>query len=132
MKLRITFIAMMFCFIACNSTTSEKLSAREYFSRYKTLAEALRFYPGLIISGTGNQTKVILRKNVSMQNQEPLFIVDGFPVGNNYARTNQLVNMADVTNIRLLSHASELNIYGPQASAGVIEIKTIKTNPLMD
>jgi len=132
MKLRITFIAMTFCFMACNSNTTERLSEREYFSRFKSLAEALRFYPGLMISGAGSQTKVVLRKNVSMQNQEPLYVVDGFPVGNNYARANHMINMAEVTNIRLLSHASELNTYGPMASAGVIEIKTIKTVSTMD
>ena len=127
MNLRITFIAMTFCLIACNSNTTERLSAREYFSRFHSLAEALRFYPGLMISGSGNQVKVVLRKNMSLQNQEPLYVVDGFPVGNDYARTNQILNMADVINIRLLSHSSELNTYGPGASAGVIEIRTIKT-----
>ena len=127
MKLHYFCIVCLFAMAACTTGPKDRLSSTEYFSRFNNLSEALRFYPGLLISGTGNQTKVMLRKNVSVQNQEPLYVINGFPVGTNYSSANQILNMADVTDIRLLSHPSELNTYGTMASAGVIEIRTRNT-----
>lgn len=124
MKSKFAALLFVFAILSCQTSGGERLSSTEYFSRFNNLAEALRFYPGLLVSGSGNQTKVMLRKNTSVQNQEPLFVVNGFPVGNNYSRTNEMVNMADVTAIRLLSRPSELTTYGSMASAGVIEIRT--------
>lgn len=112
---------------ACSTTNHQRLTSREYFSQFRNLAEALRYYPSLLIKGTGNQTKVIVRKNSSVQNPEPLYVVDGYPVGNSYASANQIVNMSDVVNIKLLTHSYELNTYGTNAAAGVIEIRTIRS-----
>ena len=124
MKFNYFCIAGFLTMVACTTGPKDRLSSTEYFSRFNNLSEALRVYPALMISGTGNQTKVMLRKNISIQNQEPLYVFDGFPIGNNYHSANQILNMADVTAIRLLSQPSELNTYGTMASAGVIEIRT--------
>ncbi|MCB0666708.1 MAG: TonB-dependent receptor plug domain-containing protein [Saprospiraceae bacterium] len=132
MNLRITLLALTLSFAACSTSNHQRLSSREYFSQFSDLAQALRFYPALLISGTGNQTRVILRKNASMQNQEPLYVVDGMPIGNNYARANHLVNMAEVVDIRLLSHTHELTSYGVNGASGVIEIKTMKKEMASD
>ncbi len=124
MKLQIAALILVLVTFACQSNSGSRLTSSEYFSSFSNLAEALRIYPGLMITGSGSQTKVILRKNTGVQNQEPLYVLNGFPLGNNYNQTNQAINMADVTNIRLLSQPSELNTYGSMASSGVIEIKT--------
>lgn len=124
MNLRITLFSMILFLAACSTSNHQRLSSREYFSQFSDLAQALRVYPSLLISGTGNQTRVMLRSNASQQNQEPLFVVDGMPVGNSYARANHLINMADVVDIRLLSRSYELATYGTNGSSGVIEIKT--------
>ncbi len=124
MKSQIAALILVLVTFACQSHSGGRLTSSEYFSRFSSLAEALRIYPGLMITGSGSQTKVILRKNTGLQNQEPLYVLNGFPVGTNYNQTNQAINMADVTNIRLLSQPSELTTYGSMASAGVIEIKT--------
>lgn len=124
MKSQIVALMLVLATFACQSHSGDRLTSSEYFSRFSSLAEALRIYPGLMITGSGSQTKIILRKNTGVQNQEPLYVLNGFPLGTNYNQTNQAINMADVTNIRLLSQPSELTTYGSMASAGVIEIKT--------
>lgn len=126
MNLRTTFLFAAIYLASCAAPTQQRLSSREYFSRYQNLADALRYYPQLLISGSGNQTKVVVRKNMSVQNQEPLYVIDGFPMGNSYARANQLLNMADVVNIRLLTQSYELATYGANGASGVIDIRTIK------
>ena len=98
----VAFILAMMA-IACTSTNPDRLTSSEHFSRYSSLAEALRYYPGLMISGTGAMTQVKLRKNVSSVHKEPLFVVNGMPLGNKYQQANQLINMADVTSIKVIS-----------------------------
>jgi len=59
-------------------------------------------------------------------NLEPLYVVDGFPVGNSYRRANQAINMANVKSIRVIRNLSQLNTYGEMGSNGVIEITSLQ------
>ena len=56
--------------------------------------------------------------------EEPLFVLDGFPLGNSYQRANNAIDMAHVKSIRVVRNLSQMGTYGSMASAGVIEILT--------
>ena len=124
MNLRTATLLLILSVCACTATNNNRLSSTEFFSQYSSLAEALRYYPSLLISGTGSSTKVVLRKNASIKNVQPLFVVNGMPLGNQYQQANQLVNMADVTSIKIIDSQAESVTYGTLAAAGIIEIKT--------
>jgi TonB-linked SusC/RagA family outer membrane protein len=58
---------------------------------------------------------------------EPLYVVDGFPVTNDYDQRNNplnTINPADIDNIQVLKDASATAIYGSRGSNGVILITT--------
>lgn len=114
-------------FVCCQTSNRIDRSANahnSYLSKYTNLAEALRGSSGLIISGTGDQTRIIMQKTGSMTNREPLYVVDGFPLGNSYRQANRMINMANVSSVRILKNAYELTQYGEQGANGVIEIRT--------
>ncbi|WP_218155022.1 SusC/RagA family TonB-linked outer membrane protein [Pedobacter insulae] len=58
---------------------------------------------------------------------EPLYVVDGFPVTNDYNQRNNplaTINPADIENIQVLKDASATAIYGSRGSNGVVIITT--------
>lgn len=58
---------------------------------------------------------------------EPLYVVDGFPVTNDYDQRNNplsTINPADIDNIQVLKDASATAIYGSRGANGVILITT--------
>ena len=58
---------------------------------------------------------------------EPLYVVDGFPVTNDFDQRNNplnTINPADIDNIQVLKDASATAIYGSRGSNGVILITT--------
>jgi hypothetical protein len=124
MNLKTAILLLTVATYACTATKNDRLTSTEFFSQYSSLAEALRYYPSLLISGTGPNTKVVLRKNASINNQQPLFVINGMPLGNQYHQANQIINMADVTDIKIIDSQAESVSYGALASAGIIEIKT--------
>ena len=99
------------------------------FQRYRNLADALRIYGGITVSGTGLNQKVTLSRNGAAQ-VEPLFIVNGFSLGNNYQAVNRSINMAEVQQIKVLRNLNELAQYGAQSHGGVILITTAKSKIL--
>lgn len=81
---------------------------------------------GLIVSQDGepgSQVMVRVRGFGSVNNNNPLYIVDGIPVDE---WTMQDVNPNDVENIQVLKDASTASIYGARAANGVIIITTKK------
>ena len=66
-----------------------------------------------------------IRGNGTLQSdQEPLIVVDGFPISTGFAS----VNPNDVANISILKDAAAASIWGARASNGVIVITTKKGN----
>ncbi len=58
---------------------------------------------------------------------EPLYVVDGFPVTNDFDQRNNplnTINPADIDNIQVLKDASATAIYGSRGSNGVVLITT--------
>lgn len=77
----------------------------------------------------GSPVAVRVRGIGTVGNTQPLFVIDGIPVGNNAGgRTNPLatINPADIENISVLKDASSAAIYGMRAANGVVLITTKK------
>ena len=75
----------------------------------------------------GSPVAVRVRGVGTVGNTQPLFVIDGIPVGNNdAANTNPLstVNPADIESISVLKDASSAALYGMRAANGVVLITT--------
>ena len=90
-------------------------------------------------SGPGGQTRVVLRGNRPLGNNNALFVIDGVPVDNTaygsvgndfggYSGTDGAVNINpdDIDNISVLKGAAAAALYGSRAANGVIMITTKK------
>lgn len=80
--------------------------------------------------GPGEGAMIRIRQGSSLSaNNDPLFVIDGIPVGaDNTGGRNPLasINQNDIENITVLKDASATAIYGSRASNGVIIITTKK------
>jgi len=77
----------------------------------------------------GSPTAIRIRGVGTVGNSQPLFVIDGIPVGKNVdSRTNPLstINPADIESISVLKDASAAAVYGVQAANGVVLITTKK------
>ncbi|MEX0646206.1 MAG: TonB-dependent receptor [Balneolaceae bacterium] len=82
--------------------------------------------PGVTVqtSGSpGSRNTVRIRGISSFQNNDPLYIIDGTPVQDDYANW---LNPSDIESIQVLKDASAASIYGSRANNGVIIIETKK------
>jgi TonB-dependent SusC/RagA subfamily outer membrane receptor len=71
--------------------------------------------------------RIVLRGVSSLSgNNQPLFIVDGFPFEGNI---NEIVSVSQIHNITVLKSAAATAMYGSRGSNGVILITTKKYNP---
>lgn len=80
---------------------------------------------GVQISGAGGpgaSPRVIIRGVTTVNGSDPLYVVDGMPVGNNI----NFLNQNDIESMQVLKDASASAIYGTRASNGVILITTKK------
>ena len=81
---------------------------------------------GVTVNSSGNpgsRSTVRIRGVSSFQNNDPLYVVDGTPVNDDYVNW---LNSADIASIQVLKDASAASIYGSRASNGVIIIETLK------
>lgn len=72
--------------------------------------------------GPGTQPKVLIRGVTTVNGTDPLYVVDGMPVGKNI----NFLNSNDIQSMEVLKDASAAAIYGTRASNGVILITTKK------
>lgn len=70
----------------------------------------------------GNTSSVRIRGIGTLNNNDPLYIVDGVPMTNNV----DIVNNNDIESIEILKDAASASIYGSRAGNGVILITTKK------
>ncbi len=127
MKTVFALLSSVAILLACqtNSKLSEAPSQLNPFQRYSNLGDALRGFGGVYVSGTGvNRTVTLSRTGAA--SQEPLYVVDGFPVGTDYRRANNAVNMAEVKTIRVVRNVGEMAQYGASGQGGIILITTEK------
>ena len=72
--------------------------------------------------GPGATPKVLIRGVTTVNGTNPLYVVDGMPVGDNI----NFLNINDIASMEVLKDASAAAIYGTRASNGVILITTKK------
>lgn len=80
---------------------------------------------GVQISSAGSpgaSPRVIIRGVTTVNGSNPLYVVDGMPVGDNI----NFLNQNDIESMQVLKDASASAIYGTRASNGVILITTKK------
>lgn len=73
-------------------------------------------------SPSGSNTRVLIRGIGTLNNTDPLYVIDGVPTK---AGMHEL-NSADIESMQVLKDASSASIYGSRASNGVIIITTKK------
>lgn len=94
-----------------------------------TLVDYLRKVPGLRITGRGSSATVMVRGAGSIGgNNEPLFVLDGSPLGNSFSQVASSIDVNDIAKVKVLKDTASTSSYGVQGSAGVIEITTKKSN----
>ena len=72
--------------------------------------------------GPGSSPRVIIRGISTVNGSDPLYVVDGMPVGTNI----NFLNQNDIESMQVLKDASASAIYGTRASNGVVLITTKK------
>lgn len=79
--------------------------------------------PGMLVTGNGapsSPTTIRIRGIGTLNNNDPLYIIDGVPTKAGMHELNQ----ADIESIQVLKDASSASIYGSRAANGVIIITT--------
>ena len=122
--------------ISCATQKSESLDAPEQTVQDRrlatqgniSLADVLRKNTSLTVTGTGNNISVIVRGTSTLgghgQHTQPLYVIDGVSVGNNYATVNRRINPADIARVEVLRSLSQVSTYGELGNHGVIKITT--------
>ena len=82
--------------------------------------------PGVVAKQTsgqpGQELQVEIRGNSSLgANSDPLYVVDGFPVGTNVGNA---LNSNDIESITILKDAASTSVYGSRGANGVVLITT--------
>ncbi|MEM6772309.1 MAG: TonB-dependent receptor plug domain-containing protein, partial [Bacteroidota bacterium] len=79
---------------------------------------------GVLVQGEGPDATITVR-GISSVNMEtaPLFVLDGVPLGNNYADIYHSVDVQQVKNVRVLKNSVDTSLYGMRGATGVIEIE---------
>ncbi len=85
-------------------------------------------------TGVGSSTRVVLRgeSSLSINGNQPLFVVDGIPISNNISNTTGAdygngaaeINPADIESVNVLKGPAAAALYGSRAANGVIVITT--------
>ncbi|WP_146186664.1 SusC/RagA family TonB-linked outer membrane protein [Pedobacter sp. HMWF019] len=82
--------------------------------------------PGVVVKQTtgqpGQELQVEIRGNSSLgANSDPLYVVDGFPVGTSVGTA---LNANDIESISILKDAASTSVYGSRGANGVVLITT--------
>ena len=123
-----TLVAVMSLVFACGAsqgTAANKAEKRPMYANLNNLSDALRMQSGLRVEGSGNGTKVYIRGTSTITlSTQPLYVINGNPIGQSYAMAANAVNVNDIVSIRVLKSSSQTTIYGEEGTNGVILIKT--------
>ena len=121
-------LAMVTACTTSQSGTSSRNSDPSYANFY-SLADVLRAEPGLQVLGTGDNVKILIRGISTIKlDTQPLYVINGMPIGTNYVMANNAINVREIISIRVLRGASQTTLYGGAGVNGVIEIKTKVAN----
>lgn len=124
-------LSFLFIVVSCgtskSTTSSDKVPANESVQEKNSvtisLINRIRQLRGVIVSNgvpVFNKTSNSVNPGIS---EEPLYILNGYPVGNSFWDINQLVDNVNVKKIETLT-GSDASIYGSRGANGVILITT--------
>jgi len=117
----ITVILAIGCTIPEKAVNTEENTAKAE-PVYRELIDMLSKEPGLEIKKAGSTYDITIRGKKSMTaSHQPLFVIDGQIIGNNYADAANAILITDVNYITVLKGA-EATSYGSRGANGVIEI----------
>ncbi len=129
-------VSLSFVAISCSTQQGAALEGLEQTVQDKrlesqanySLADVLRKNTALTVMGIGNNVKVLVRGTSTFgqhgQVTQPLYVVDGVAVGNNYATVDRRINVADIAKVEVLRSLSQVATYGERGNHGVIKITT--------
>ncbi|HEX9650887.1 MAG TPA: TonB-dependent receptor plug domain-containing protein, partial [Cyclobacteriaceae bacterium] len=87
--------------------------------------DVLRTVGGIQVSGVGSDVTVSIRgQQTIMLNTQPLYVIDGLPIGNDYSMANNAVRPSDIKSIQILRDKAQTLKYGEPGTNGVVVIKT--------
>lgn len=91
---------------------------------YRNLADFLYRVPGVQVAGPTSNPTITVRGISSVNSGiEPLYVIDGQPVGTSYLNVNGMLNVRDIDHVKVLM-GSEASLYGVRGANGVIVITT--------
>ncbi len=88
-----------------------------------TLADMIRKTSGVSVLGNDANARVRVSGISSFNGSDPLFVIDGNAVGNDFRQVYSLVNPNDVLAITVL-RGNDAAIYGSRGGFGVVVIRT--------
>lgn len=121
---------VVFVFTACSSSnyTIQNFDYDSEISEINTslsILDHLKRVGGLNIMERGGDVEIFMRGiNTLSGDNNVLFVVNGFPVGNRYSELTQILDVYDVKNIRVLRGSLGYQFYGMRGSNGVVELTT--------
>lgn len=121
------FLGMMV--LSCSTTTRAGSAHKDKdieSPEFTELMDLLRREGGLNISGYGSDAIITIRGNRSLSSpvaDQPLFVVDGAPLGRGYSSVEGSVDVQTVKRITVIPPA-RAGRYGSRGAFGVIEIET--------
>lgn len=103
-------------------------SISDKYNNFYSLADYLYRVPGVNVSGSGNNVRVIIRGVNSFNlDVSPLYVIDGTVVGRSYSEVNSMLSPKSIDYIEVLKD-ERASTYGIRGSNGVILIKTKGSN----
>ena len=107
-----------------SATTSNTVTPSDDLG-FNSLLDMLRRQPNLFIRGNGPNATVTIRGARSIEGtNEPLFVVEGTPIGYGYNSASS-IDVTTVESIRVLT-PSQSGIYGSRGGNGVIQLRLKK------
>ncbi|MDX1667027.1 MAG: TonB-dependent receptor plug domain-containing protein [Saprospiraceae bacterium] len=97
-------------------------------AQYLPLYQYLRRLPGVRVMGSGDNVRVSVRGASNTENAEndPLYVLDGVPLGHDYSSLERAVEPIDIDNVSVLKGSEAIAAYGLRGSNGVIIVDTKK------
>ena len=84
----------------------------------------LKQISGIKVNGTGADATITVRGITSVNMETtPLFVVNGNPVGNNFATVYNMIDVQQVKRITVLKSSVDTSMYGMRGATGVVEIE---------
>ncbi len=104
-------------------TVEEQLDAKNAASI--PLSQRIIKKPGMALyRGVPVFTRVLNDRSIPPAQKEPLYVVNGYPLGKSYKQAAATVGRIEVKEINTLFGAEASSKYGGRSSTGVIEITT--------